>query len=192
VGTYLVRRPVVGLARRIGWGRNTLRRPVDRVEAVLVVVLWLASAAIALGCAAYGLSTAQRNLAVSVHQMAESHPTSAMMLDSSTAALGTSAVKTSVRVQYTDQTGATRTGQTDEAVGLDVGTKVAVWLDGHGTLVPPPMTPDDTVIAGVTAGTVTAAGAEALLLVAYMLVVWRTNRAKAMAIDLEWARIAAR
>ncbi|MFC0541865.1 hypothetical protein [Kutzneria chonburiensis] len=31
----------LGLARRVGWGRNSLRRPVDQVEAALVVPVWL-------------------------------------------------------------------------------------------------------------------------------------------------------
>jgi hypothetical protein len=48
MATYTQQSPVTALALRIGWGRNSLRRPVDRIEAVLVVLVWLASGAIAL------------------------------------------------------------------------------------------------------------------------------------------------
>jgi hypothetical protein len=184
--------PLLGLARRIGWGRNSLRRPVDRAEGVLVVLAWLFSAAIALGGVAFGLTVAESDLATSTQQMSQLHATTGVMLGSSVPAPGNTVLSMPVQVRYTDQTGATRTGRTVEAAGLAAGTSVPVWLDGQGGIAATPMTPDDAVVNGLTAGAAGAAGAEGLLLAAYLVVRWRTDHRKFAAIDLEWAQLSAR
>lgn len=184
--------PMLGLARRSGWGRNSLRRPVDRVEALSVVLMWSASMVIALGGVVFGLTVTQADLTTSVRQMAQLHPTSGVLLDGSVRALGSTVLTIAVPVRYTDQSGATRTGKVDEAVSLAAGTTVPVWLDERGAIVEPPMTPEDAVVNGVTAGASAAGGAEGLLLAAYLVVGWRLNHKKFTAIDLEWAQLSAR
>jgi len=192
MGRYVREDPLMGLARRIGWGRNSLRRPVDRIEAVTVVLVWLATMAIALGGVAFGLTVTESDLVRSSQQMARLHPTTGLMLGSSMAAPGSTAMRMTVQVRYTDQMGATRTGKTDEAVGLAAGTTVPVWLDGQGGIAPAPMTPEDAIVNGATSGLVAAAGAEALLLAVFMFARWRMDRGKFAAIDLEWAQLSAR
>ena len=77
-------------------------------------------------------------------------------------------------------------------VGLAAGADVPVWLDARGAIADTPMTPDDAVVYGCTAGATAAAGAEGLLLAAYMLTCWRLDSRKFAAIDLEWAQLSAR
>ncbi|QUQ64069.1 Rv1733c family protein [Kutzneria sp. CA-103260] len=192
MGRFTQPDPLLGLARRIGWGRNTLRRTIDRCEAASVVLVWLASTVIMLGGVVLGLTVTQSDLATSARQIAQSHPTTGVMLDSSIAAPGSTAMRMSVQVRYIDQTGVTRTAETVEAVGLPAGTSVPVWLDGSGAIAPDPLTPDDAVVNGVTAGTCAAGGAEGLLLAVYLYVRWRMERRKFAAIDLEWAQLSAR
>ena len=181
-----------GLARRAGWGRNSLRRPVDRVEALSVVLVWLASMVVMLGGVVFGLTVTQSDLVTSAQQMARLHPTTAVMLDSSVSAPGSTVTRMSVRVRYTDQTGVARVAKTDEPAGLAAGTSVPVWLDGRGGIASTPMTPDDAIVNGVTAGAGAAVGAEGLLLAVYLLARWRMDEKKFAAIDLEWAQLSAR
>lgn len=192
MGGYGRQVSLLGLARRLGWGRNSLRRPVDRIEASLVVLMWLAGLVIALGGVVLGMTVTRSDLVTSAQQTAQLRATTGVMLDSSIAAPGSTQTRTSVQVRYTDQTGVDRTGRTDEPMGLAVGTRVPLWLDGQGGIATPPMTPDDAVVNGVTAGMVGAAGAEGLLLAAYLVARWRMDRRKFAAIDLEWAELSSR
>jgi hypothetical protein len=184
--------PLLGLARRIGWGRNPLRRPIDRVEAVSVVLMWLASMVIALGGIVVGLTVTQADLVISTQQTAQLHPTNAVMLNSSVPALGSTVMRMSVQVRYIDQSGVTRTGKSDEAVNLPAGATVPVWLDGQGAIADPPMTPDGAVLNGFTSGASAAFGAEGLLLAVYLFARWRSQCKRFAAIDLEWAQLSAR
>jgi len=192
MGRYARQVSLLGLARRIGWGRNSLRRSVDRVEALSVVLVWLASMVIALGAVVFGLTVTQSDLAISAQQMSRLHPTTGVMLDSSVPAPGSTVTRMLVQVRYTDQTGVTRTGKTDEGVGMAAGTSVPVWLNGQGAIAEPPMTPDDAIVNGVSAGACGAAGVEGLLLAVYLVARWRMDHKKFAAIDLEWAQLSAR
>ena len=183
---------LLGLARRIGWGRNALRRPVDQVEASLVVLMWLVSMVIALGGIVFGFSVTQSDLVTSAQQMARLHPTTGVMLDSSVAAPGSTVLLMSVQVRYTDQIGVVRTGRMDQAVGFPSGTKVPVWLDDSGSIATQLLTPEDAIVNGVTSGLSAAAGVEGLLLALYLVARWRIERGRFVAIDLEWAQLSAR
>jgi hypothetical protein len=164
--------PLLGLARRIGLGRNSLRRPVDRFEAVTVVLAWLATMVIALGGVVFGLSVAQADLVTSTRQLAQLHATTGVMLESSVAATGSTRMRMPVPVRYLDQNGTTRTGRADESVGLASGTSAPVWLDGMGAIG--------------------ALSAEVLLLAVFVFVRWRMDGKKFAAIDLEWTQLSAR
>ncbi len=184
--------PLLGLARRIGWGRNSLRRPVDRFEAFTVVAAWLATMVISLGGVAFGLAVSQADLVTSTRQMAQLHLTTGVLLESSVAAPGSTRMRVSVQVRYTHQKGATRTGQADEPVGLAAGASAPVWLDGQGNVASAPMTPGDAVVDGFAMGAIGALGGEVLLLAVFVFVRWRTDRRKFAAIELEWAQLSAR
>lgn len=183
---------LMGLARRIGWGRNSLRRPVDRAEGVLVVLVWLASVVIALAGIAFGVTIAESDLATSAQQASQLRSTTGVMLENSVAATGSTAMKTSVQVRYSDLTGSTRTGEAAVSVGLSAGTTVPVWLDQKGAIAPTPPTPGDAIVTGIVAGVTVVAGAEGLLLAVQLFVHWRMERRKFAAIDLEWAQLTAR
>ncbi|GAA3431772.1 Rv1733c family protein [Kutzneria kofuensis] len=192
MGTYVRQVSLLGMARRIGLGRNSLRRPVDRVEGLSVVLVWLAGMVIALAGIVFGLTVAQSDLVTSGQQMARSHPTNAVRLDNSLPGPGSTGTRMSVQVRYTDQASVVRTGWTEQTVGLTDGASVRVWLDDEGSIVPPPMTPDDAVVNGVVAGSCGAVGAEGLVLAAYLFARWRMDHRKFAAIDLEWAQLSAR
>lgn len=192
MATHPRQHPILGLARRIGWGHNSLRRPVDRVEGLVVVLVWLATLVFAFGGVAFGLRAAEADLAASTQQMAHLHTTTGVMLDSAVAATDSNAMQLPVEVRYTDQTGTTHTGRTSEAVGMTAGTTVPVWLDARGTIAPAPMTPDDAIVRGATEGAMVAAGAEGLLLAVCMVARWRLKQRKFAAIDHEWAQFATR
>jgi len=184
---------VIGFARRLGLGSNSMRRPVDRVEAVLELIVWLATTVIVLATAMFAFSMTSGELTRSSAQSATLHPVTAVLLQDATMAMlpsdvgpGVPTVPTDVR--WTDTSGNVRTGQTPVPAGQQAGSTVTVWLDGNGELVGAPMGTSTAEIAGISIAVAAGVGAEAVLLAMWLLVQGRLNHVKARRLATEWAQ----
>lgn len=152
--------------RRLGrlfLGRNELRRPADRIETAVVVVLaaaFLTPAAVAASFAGH--------LYRSEHvAAARLRPTAAVLSQPGPQAL-TSAPEARARWQLpngTQRSGTLTTVTAPAIYGAPAGASVQIWLDRSGQPAAPPPSPIDIVLTALLAAvTVIAAAAVALIL----------------------------
>lgn len=185
---------VVMQTRRLGLGRNPLRRPSDRLETVL---LWCALIAallmIPIG-AATGNGVRNSLEASSARQRAELHQVQARTLESAEHEVPTvpGDVMTIVQVGYVDAQGVERQGRTSVVRGTKSGAGVTVWLDGSGNIVPAPRSTADDVAFGTGAGISTVLGSWLLLWGLFRLARISLDRRRLRAWESEWTTIAPR
>ncbi|MEU4654602.1 hypothetical protein AB0G32_11725 [Streptomyces sp. NPDC023723] len=133
------------------WRRNPMRRPVDVVEAWIVLVTWVV---IAVGGTVTGLVTAEFADGVFDRQRAERQAVHAVVLTdvskSTSAADGTHRATAGVR--WTAPDGTTRTGRTLVPTGARSGSTVTLWQDPQGTLVPQPADPAEAAVEAALFG----------------------------------------
>ncbi len=184
---------VIGFARRLGLGSNSMRRPVDRVEAALVLLVWVTTTVIVLSTAMFGFAMTGAEVAKSSAQSATSHPVTAVLSQDATMTMlpgdigsGVPTVPTDVR--WTDASGNVQTGQTPVPAGQQAGSTATVWLDGNGELAGAPMDTSTAEIAGISIAVAAGFGAEAVLLAMWLLVRGRLNKVKAVRLATEWAQ----
>jgi hypothetical protein len=159
-------RPRPCLARCASWlgfDRNPLRRPTDRVEAairLITAILFLAAVPIAV--IAVGRQTDHVALQLAHAQQAAEHQVSAVLLQQAQA-----------------------TGIPDPD-GARAGSTVTVWVGSSGALASPP--PDHRDIAGIVtvAVVVTTVLTSVLLLESNALARRVLNRRRLNALDAEW------
>jgi hypothetical protein len=157
---------------RLLLGRNALRRPCDRIEGAVLIILSAAFLAV-IGLAAL--------LAGHVYQSqhaiaARLRPTAAVLSEPGPVIIGKvgPAGRVQARATWRLPDGAQRTGQltasTAPAVdGARAGTSVTVWLNRHGDLQPPPPDKADVVANTLIAGAFIPAAAALLLTCCYRL-----------------------
>ena len=149
-------------ARRLGFGRNPMRRPSDRCEAALtVVVLVTALLMVPIGAAA-GTSIREASETGAAEQRALLHQVRARTTEDTPALTGQEIglVSWPVGVVWQDETGLDHRGRTDVAMGTKPNTEVTVWVDRSGALAEPPRPGGDSAAIGALAVAVgTAAGA---------------------------------
>ncbi|MGW1344443.1 Rv1733c family protein [Kribbella sp. NPDC002412] len=147
-------------ARRLGFGRNPLRRPVDRVESV---VLWCALIAglllIPVGAAA-GTSYRNSSDAAAAAKRAVLHEVTARAVEGTERHVPSAPGDTlsHVRIAYVDQRGVEREGITSVVIGTKAGDEVPVWLDKEGDVVPAPRSGLDSAAVGSMIGMFVIAG----------------------------------
>jgi len=184
---------LLGFARRLGFGANSMRRPVDRVEAALVLLVWLGSTVILLATAMFAFTMTDRELAKSAEQSASTYPVQATLLeDATTAALpideGLAAATVPVDVRWTDGSGDARTDRAQAPAGQRAGSTVTVWLDVDGRLAGAPVSSGTAEIAGVSIAVAAGAVAEAVLLAMWLLVRGQLDKVKARRLATLWAQ----
>ena len=130
---------VLGQARRLGVGKNTLRRRSDRIEAVvlwcgLVVALLLIPVAAAVGT---GVGNASAESAA--RQRAVLHEVKATTLQDTANAVPSAPgdVLSRAMVSYVDANGVAREGMTSVVIGTKAGDEVTIWLDRSGAIAEP-------------------------------------------------------
>ncbi|MFB7993049.1 hypothetical protein ACFC4G_09480 [Streptomyces sp. NPDC056002] len=123
------------------WRRNSLRRHSDVVEAWLVLVIWLL--VVAAGVLAGVLVVRAVGSAFSA-QAARAHSVPAVLTGH---AAGTGAItggyddgRVWAAVRWTGADGAVHTGRAKVSPKAPAGTRVTVWTDGKGRVVPAPAT----------------------------------------------------
>lgn len=180
--------------RRLGIGRNSMRRRSDRLESTL---LWCALIA-ALLMLPIGAATgnAVRNTldASSQRQRAALHEVRAQTLESAEHDVPSvpGDVLTVIKVGYVDAQGAEREGYTTVVRGTKAGVEVTVWLDRSGAIVAAPRSTSDDAAYGATAGTFTVFGSWLVLWGLFRLARVPLDRRRLRAWDAEWRTIAPR
>jgi hypothetical protein len=163
---HRVRRPL----QRLGWlllGRNALRRPVDRIEAAVIICLVAAflTVAVAAACFAGHICQSQRAAA------ARLRPAAAVL--SQPGPVATSPVP-AARARWplpngTEHSG-TLTTVTAPAIGnAPAGTSVQLRLDRSGKPLVPPPSLGDTIFTALLVGIIPTAGATVVLILSYRL-----------------------
>lgn len=181
---------LAALARRAGWGRNVLRRRVDRIDNVVTLVtLGLVVVAVAVSVVV-GAQAGRRVLAAgsATH---DREVTATLLADSPItvplggAPAGPMIVPVPARWSVAGRTyqGYLRVGE-----GAQAGATVPIWIDAAGDQVDPPVSTFDAVERGGITGLVVLAVAGALLGTAFGLMRRQLNRARLRAWDAEWRR----
>jgi len=187
---------MTSLRRRLGLEHNPLRRPVDRVETLVVAgllaVLVLVGPLVAL---AAGESARRDAAPAAARERATRVRTTATVTQSADTAPGarsSAAGLVRVPVRWTDSDGTPRTGLVTVGPDTAAGATVNIWTDGHGRVTPAPRSQEQVnlMAARVGAGGLLALAA-VLLTVAGVTHHVLDRRRDAMWTD-EWRLVAPR
>ncbi|TDU83797.1 hypothetical protein EV138_6261 [Kribbella voronezhensis] len=140
--------------RRLGFGRNPLRRPSDRFEALLTWIVLLTGLLMVPAGAAAGTSIRDASQTRATEQRMLLHEVLARTTAETPALTGQEIglVTWPVTVSWQDETGLDHRGRTDVALGTKAGTEVTVWIDGVGAVAKPPRPAGDSAAIGTAAG----------------------------------------
>ena len=181
-------------ARRLGFGRNPLRRRADRIEAALVwCALIFALLLIPIG-SVVGTSYRNASDASADRERAVLHEVQARTLEGTEfdAPTAPGVVMARVRVGYVDQRGIGREGTTSVLLGTKAGAEVDLWLDQTGNIAIPPRSSSDSAAMGSMIGLLTITGSWLLLWGAFRLARVPLDRRRARDWDTEWRLVATR
>lgn len=185
--TKLKGRRVSRLARLLT-GRNALRRPVDRIEGVVVVALSAAFlAAVAFACVV-GTHTYQSQRAAT----ADLSPAAAVLLQDGPAVGGLGHIG-QAEAQWFDpgggrQSGVLTTAMAPDIAGAAAGARISVWLNRSGQPAAPPADQAVMIIYALAAGAVVAGLAGLALLLVYALCRLALDRRRLAAWESAWDR----
>ncbi|KQX67413.1 MULTISPECIES: hypothetical protein [unclassified Streptomyces] len=166
------------------WQANPLRRRDDVVEAWIVLAVWIV---FVVGGTVAGLVTAQAADEVFARQRAERQSVRAVLLTdvpSGAPSIGGTSDRRTTTVRWTASDGSTRTGRTLVDGGLEAGSTVTVWQDGHGRLTTAPPSTTEAAMESGFLGVAAAAGLAGLVFGAGAVARWRLDRRR---VD-EWGR----
>ena len=171
-------------SRLVRWlaGRNSLRRPVDRIEGAVLVALSAAFlAAVAVG-SIVGAHTYQSQRAATVGL----RPAVAVLIQAGPVMYGSMAQFGQAEARWRDpggseQSGVLTTATAPDITGAAVGARILVWLDRSGRPVEPPGGQVGMIVNALAASAAVAGGAAMTLLVCYGL----------CRLVLDWRRLAA-
>lgn len=178
--------------RRLGFGRNSMRRFSDRIESAVFTVALIASLiavplAIHIGqdyfehASRTAAATAERNRQVPA-VLLENAPQGSIQ----PGAQQGSADKPSVRAEWRAPDGALRNGVVRTDFGAESGDRVPVWTDWDGTLVEGPATPVQNHVRAAALGMAAALGWLLLVQAAYLGFRWLLDRRRLARWGEEW------
>lgn len=185
---------VVMQLRRHGFGRNRLRRGVDRAEALMLFAVMVAGLLLVPAAAALGTSISNSAEHSAAQRRAELRSVAAHTLQDTAVAVPAAPgqLASRVRVGWTDEIGVPREGWADVVIGTKAGSAVTIWLDRSGAVVAAPRQPADSVALGAAAGMITVMLGWPLLWLAFRLLRIPLNRRRDRAWEREWAETAPR
>ncbi len=183
------RRATRRTSRAVRWlaGRNALRRPVDRIEGAVLVVL-SASCLVAVAVAAIlGTHTYQSQRAAS----AGLRPVVAVLIQAgpfygSLAYLGQAEARWRDRGGR-EQSGVLTTVTTPGIIGAAAGARIPVWLDRSGQPAAPPGSQVAMIVNALGPAAAAAGGAAAVLLICYALCRLVLDRRRLAAWESAWS-----
>ncbi|TCO20393.1 hypothetical protein EV652_112139 [Kribbella steppae] len=185
---------VVMRARRFGFGRNRLRRRVDRIESMLflgAVVLALLAVPIAAGVGSSVGNSLEHSAA---QRRAELRQVIAVALEDAPLAIGVAPgqATSTVRVGWEDGIGHRRQAMASVAIGTKIGAEVIVWLDRSGAVVAPPKQPGNGTAVGSVVGLSVVMATWLLLCGLFRLARVPLDRRTARDWEREWAEVSPR
>jgi hypothetical protein len=147
-------------ARRLGFGRNSLRRPSDRIETALLWCALIAALLMIPVGAAVGRSLQTFLDASAARQRASLHEVQGKTLEGSDRGVPAvpGAALPMVRVSYVDLQGVEHVGMRSVVIGTKAGAAVPVWLDQSGNIVTTPRSKSDSAALGGTLSLFTVLG----------------------------------
>jgi hypothetical protein len=181
-----------GAARRMSrlarWlaGRNALRRPVDRIEGAILVML-SASFFVAVAVAAVlGTHTYQSQRAAS----ARLRPAVAVLIQAGP--LYSPARVGQAEARWRDRGGGMRSGllttvSAPRIMGAAAGARIPVWLDRSGRPAVPPGGQVAMIVNALVLGVAVAGGAAVALLICYVLCRVALDRRRLTAWESAWS-----
>jgi hypothetical protein len=177
-------------SRLVRWlaGRNTLRRPVDRIEGAVLVTLaaaFLVAMAVAsvLGVHAYqSQRAAAAGLRLAVAVLSQPGPFSYGSLGQ----LGQAAARWR-DPGGSEQSGVLTTATAPGILGAPAGARVPVWLDRSGQPVAPPGGPVAMIVGALAPSTTVAGGAGITVLACYGLCRLVLDRRRLAAWESAWS-----
>jgi len=185
--TKVKARRVSRLARLLT-GRNALRRPVDRIEGVVLVALSAAFlAAVAFACLV-GIHTYQSQRAATVGL----RPAAAVLLQDGPAVGGLAHVGQAEARWFVpgggQQSGVLTTATTPDIAGAATGARISVWLNRSGQPAGPPADQAVMIIYALVAGAAVAGFAGLALLLVYAMCRLALDRRRLAAWESAWDR----
>jgi hypothetical protein len=181
-------RPLWRLGRLL-LGRNELRRPADRVEAAVIIILAAVflTSAIAAGCLAGHLYQSQ-------HAAARLWPTAAVLSQPGPVPAIPMAV---AEARWRLPDGAERSGILTAVTAPGIydapaGTPVRVWLNRSGNPEAPPPGPVDMIFTALIAGITVTEGAAVALILCYLLCRMVLDRHRLARWESAWAAVGPR
>jgi hypothetical protein len=179
------------MSRLVRWlaGRNTLRRPVDRIEGTVLVVLTAAFLVAMAVASVLGVRSYQSQRAAS----AGVRPVVAVLSQPGPLSYGSLAQLGEAEARWHDpggseQYGVLTTVTAPGILGAAAGARIPVWLDRSGQPVAPPGGQVAMIINALAPGTVVAGGAGMTLLVCYGLCRFVLDRRRLAAWESAWSQ----
>ena len=178
------------VSRLVRWlaGRNTLRRPVDRIEGTVLVVLTVAFLVAVAVASVLGVRTYQSQRAASVGV----RPVVAVLSQPGPLSYGSMAQLGEAEARWRDPGGSEQSGVLTTAtapgiLGAAAGARIPVWLDRSGQPVVPPGGQVAMIVNALAPGTTVAGGAGMALLVCYGLCRLVLDRRRLAAWESAWS-----
>ena len=178
----------VRMARGLWPDRNPLRRPIDRVESLIMAGLAIAFLAVAPLAAAVAADAVHSNGAYTVQaQRANWHQVSAVLLSS--ALVSGDGYQPSVVAIWAAPNGAVRIGMVPAPPVPRVGAKVMVWVNAAGWQTGRPLQPSQVQSQMVLAAMFAPVVLGLVLLCAGQLAHYLLQRQRLAVWDVEWRTV---
>ena len=177
------------MSRLVRWlaGRNALRRPVDRIEGALLVVLSAAFLVAMAVASILAVHTYQSQRAAS----AGLRPALAVLIQAGPPS-GSLANFGQAKARWRDPGGGEKSGVLTTVTapgiaGAAAGARIPVWLDRSGQPVAPPAGQIAMIVNALAGGTAAAGGAAVALLICYALCRLALDRRRLAAWESAWS-----
>ncbi|CAL9661514.1 hypothetical protein SUDANB105_07034 [Streptomyces sp. enrichment culture] len=185
-------KPVGGWLWR--WRNNPLRRLSDRVEAWLVLGVWLAAV---LGGAVAGLVAADSVGHALDARRAQTRPVPAVLTEDAPRTVpvtedGSGGDTVWARVRWTSPDGATHTGRAQVAPAAEAGTRVTVWAGPSGGTGARPPTLTESAVQAAVIGTLAGLGTAATAWLGGRLARAQLDRRRLAQWEAEWRQVGPR
>ena len=178
------------MSRLVRWlaGRNTLRRPVDRIEGTVLVVLTAAFLVAMAVASVLGVHTYQAQRAAS----AGMRPVVGVLSQAGPLSYGSMAQLGEAEARWRDpggreQSGVLTTATAPDILGAAAGARIPVWLDRSGQPVAPPGGQVAMIVNALAPSIGVAGGAGMTLLLCYGLCRLVLDRRRLAAWESAWS-----
>ncbi|TCN31211.1 hypothetical protein EV644_12986 [Kribbella orskensis] len=179
-------------ARRLGLGRNPLRRPVDRLEAGFVLLALVACLLTIPVGAAVGTSVRKAGENHAAQQRSSLQAVQARTIEDAPTGIGDvpGQLTWPVGVVWQDPAGMVRESRTKVYLGTMANSEVTIWLDRSGQVVKPPASAGESAALGGGVGLGTVLGSWLLLWLLTLAVRRPLDRRRLREWAGEWEQVA--